>query len=226
MSRTTVLLADDHKIVAEGLASLLKQAFDLVGTVHDGQALLEAARTLKPDVIVTDISMPLLNGIDVVRQLRAEGIPSRVIVLTMHTEADVAVDAFRAGVSGYVVKQSAGEELMTAIEEVRLGRAYLSPLITKDLITVLLEARDRPGQEGPKLTPRQRQVLQLIAEGHTAKEIASLLNISARTAESHKYEMMQALGVETTAELIQYAIRLHLIPVKGGGTGPKDTTPS
>ncbi|MBI1894909.1 MAG: response regulator transcription factor [Acidobacteria bacterium] len=226
MSRTTVLLADDHKIVAEGLASLLKQAFDLVGTVHDGQALLEAARTLKPDVIVTDISMPLLNGIDVVRQLRAEGIPSRVIVLTMHTEADVAVDAFRAGVSGYVVKQSAGEELMTAIEEVRLGRAYLSPLITKDLITVLLEARDRPGQEGPKLTPRQRQVLQLIAEGHTAKEIASLLNISARTAESHKYEMMQALGVETTAELIQYAIRLHLIPVKGGGTGPKDTTAS
>lgn len=213
MPKLTVLLADDHAIVAQGLASLLRETVDLIGTVHDGRALLDAAKALKPDIIVTDISMPLLNGIDAVQQLRAEGVTAKVIVLTMHADAALAADAFRAGVSGYVLKQSAGDELMTAINEAAQGRTYLTPLIAKDLITVLLEAKKAQDADHPKLSPRQRQVLQLIAEGRTAKEIGAVLNISTRTAESHKYQIMDALGVETTAALIQEAIRMGLISV-------------
>jgi DNA-binding NarL/FixJ family response regulator len=215
MPKARVLLADDHAIVAEGLSSLLKECCELVGIVHDGRALVHAAKTLNPHVIVTDISMPLLNGIDAVRQLRAEGIRSKVIVLTMHADVDLAVDAFRAGASGYLLKLSAGDELMTAIQEVQSGRMYLTSLVAKDLTTVLMEAQTRPEDTGPPLTPRQREVLQLIAEGRTAKEIAAVLHISARTAESHKYEMMQTLGLGTTAELIQHAIRLRLVNVAG-----------
>jgi DNA-binding NarL/FixJ family response regulator len=215
MPKARVLLADDHAMVAEGLSSLLKECCELVGIVHDGRALVHAAKTLNPHVIVTDISMPLLNGIDAVRQLRAEGIRSKVIVLTMHADVDLAVDAFRAGASGYLLKLSAGDELMTAIQEVQSGRMYLTSLVAKDLTTVLMEAQTRPEDTGPPLTPRQREVLQLIAEGRTAKEIAAVLHISARTAESHKYEMMQTLGLGTTAELIQHAIRLRLVNVAG-----------
>lgn len=213
LSRTTVLLADDHLIVAEGLQSLLRQTVKLVGTVGDGRALVETARRLQPDVIVTDITMPLLNGLDAVRQLKSEGIAAKVIVLTMHKDAQLAEEAFRVGVCGYILKQSAGDELLTAISEVVQGRLYLTPLITKDLISVLLESQGAAKPQEPQLTPRQREVLQLIAEGRTMKEAAAILNISARTAETHKYEMMQSLGVQTTAELIQYAIRLHLISV-------------
>lgn len=211
MSRPTVLLADDHVIVAEGLASLLKETFDLIGIVADGRALLEVAKERKPDVIVTDISMPLLNGLDAVRQLKNNGLSSKVIVLTQHTETHYAIEAFRVGVSGYVLKMSAREELVAAIRETLHGRSYISPVITNDVIGLLLEAQ---GEEsvGP-LTLRQREVLQLIAEGKTAKEIATILNISARTAEGHKYDIMQALGVKTTAELVQQAIRLKVIRV-------------
>lgn len=210
MSRITVLLADDHVIVAQGLESLLRESFDLVGTVRDGRALLEAARNLKPDVIVTDISMPLLNGLDAVRHLKNEGITSQIIVLTQHNERHFAIEAFRAGVSGYLLKMSAVDELETAIREAMQGRAYLTPLIAKDLLSVLAEAR-ADGTPEPKLTPRQREILQLIAEGKTAKEVANVLNISTRTAEGHKYEIMQALGVTSTAELVQYAIRFNLL---------------
>lgn len=212
MSRPTVLLADDHVIVAEGLASLLKETFDLIGIVSDGRALLEAARDKKPDVIVTDISMPLLNGLDAVRQLKSNGLASKIIILTQHTETHYAIEAFRVGVSGYVLKMSAREELVAAIRETLQGRSYISPMVTNDVISLLLEAK---GEEsaGQALTIRQREVLQLIAEGKTAKEIASLLDISSRTAEGHKYEIMQALGVKTTAELVQQAIRLKLIKI-------------
>ncbi len=212
MSRPTVLVADDHVIVAEGLASLLKEAFDLVGIVSDGRALLEVARDRKPDVIVTDISMPLLNGLDAVRQLKSNGLPSKIIVLTQHIEMHYAIEAFRAGASGYVLKMSAREDLVAAIREIMHGRSYISPLITNDVISLLLEAKSEE-DTGQALTLRQREVLQLIAEGKTAKEIANLLEISARTAEGHKYEIMQALGVKTTAELVQQAIRLKLIKV-------------
>lgn len=213
MSKPKVLLADDHTIVAEGLRSLLEDEFEFVGAVSDGRALLDAARKLKPDVIVADISMPLLNGLDAARQLKRDGASAKIIFLTMHGEAQLAAEAFRAGASGYLLKSSAGEELITAIHEVVKGRAYVTPLITKDVLSFLMDAARQPGQLSIKLTPRQREVLQLVAEGRTMKEIASILNISTRTVESHKYEMMEALRVQTNAELVQYAIKIGLVSV-------------
>jgi DNA-binding NarL/FixJ family response regulator len=197
-------------VVARGLESLLKKSFDLVAVVHDGHALVDAAEKFRPDVIVTDISMPGLNGLDAIRQIRARRPGMKIVVLTMHRDTQLAVEAFRAGASGYVLKVSPAEELISAIAEVAEGRGYVTTQLTKDLITLLLEARGQPAG-GTSLTPRQREVLQLVAEGRTMKEVASILNISPRTAESHKYEIMQVLGVETTAALIQYAIRLRLV---------------
>jgi DNA-binding NarL/FixJ family response regulator len=213
MNKTRVLLADDHTIVAEGLRSLLEDEFELVDTVGDGRALLDAARNLRPDVIVADISMPLLNGLDAARQLKRDGVTAKIVFLTMHAEAQLAAEAFRAGASGYLLKSSAGEELIAAIHEVVKGRAYVTPLITKDVLNFLMGAARLPDHLAVKLTPRQREVLQLIAEGRTMKEVASILNISARTVESHKYEMMEALGVQTNAELVQYAIKIGLVSV-------------
>jgi DNA-binding NarL/FixJ family response regulator len=207
MPKVKVLIADDHTVVAEGLQALLRDEFDLVGTVYDGRALLEAVETLRPDVIVTDISMPLLNGLDAIRQIRARKADAKVVVLTMHRETELAADAFRAGASGYLLKISPGEELIAAINHAANGRAFVTSMLAKDLITLLIEAGRSPTTEGGALTPRQREVLQLIAEGRTMKEVAAILHISPRTAESHKYEIMQTLGVKTTAELIQYAIR-------------------
>lgn len=214
MPAIRVLLADDHTVAAEGLCVLLKGTCELVRVVHDGRALLNAVEELRPDVVVTDISMPMLNGVDAVRQIKSIRPETKVVMLTMHTEVQLAVEAFRAGASGYVLKASPGEELITAIQEAAKGRSYLTPLIAKDLLSVLIEAKSSETTE-TRLTLRQREVLQLIAEGRTMKEIASILHISSRTAESHKYEMMQVLGVSTTAELIQYAIRLNLITVLG-----------
>jgi DNA-binding NarL/FixJ family response regulator len=213
MSKTRVLLADDHTIVAEGLRSLLEGEFEFVGTVGDGRALLDAARNLKPDVIVADISMPLLNGLDAARQLTRDGVTAKIVFLTMHAEAHLAAEAFRAGASGYVLKSSAGEELIAAIHEAAKGRAYVTPLITKDVLSFLMDAARQGRQLAVKLTPRQREVLQLVAEGRTMKEVASILNISARTVESHKYDMMESLGVQTNAELVQYAIKIGLVSV-------------
>lgn len=211
MPLTRVLLADDHAVVVRGLEALLKDSFELVGVVHDGRALVDAAETLRPDVVVTDISMPLLNGLDAIRQIRERRPNSKVIILTMHRETQLAVDAFRAGASGYLLKVSPVEEIITAIQQVAQGRAYVTTLLSKDLITLLLEAGRHSGTGDSPLTVRQREVLQLIAEGRTMKEVASILNISPRTAESHKYEIMETLAVQTTAELVQYAIRMKLI---------------
>ena len=211
MPKTRVLLADDHAMVAQGLEALLKDSFELVGIVHDGRALIDAAETLRPDVIVTDLSMPMLNGLDAIRQIRARRPDAKVIVLTMHQETQLAVEAFRAGASGYLLKVSPGEELITAIGQVALGRSYVTTLLAKDLITILIEATGQGSTGDQNLTPRQREVLQLIAEGRTMKEVASILHISPRTAESHKYEIMATLGVETTAALIQYAVRIKLV---------------
>jgi len=208
----TVLLADDHAVVAEGFATLLKEDFNVVGIVNDGRSLVAASDRLQPDVIITDISMPLLNGLDAVRQIKSNRPHSKVIVLTMHRDPDMAVQAFRAGALGYLVKTSPGEEIITAIREVANGRAFITTLIAKDLISILIEAKDG-NTPGASLTQRQREVLQLIAEGRTMKQVAAILHISPRTAESHKYEMMEVLGVDTTAALIQHAIRLKLIAV-------------
>jgi len=204
--RTKVLLADDHAIVAEGLATLLKDHFDLLETVGDGSALIDAARKLRPDVIVTDMAMPVLSGLEALRRLKATRNEAKVIFLTMHADAQLATEAFRAGASGYVLKQSAGEELIAAIEEVLKGRTYLTPLITKNVIANLTEATPPT----VKLTPRQREVLRLIADGRRMKEIGAILELSTRTVESHKYEMMRALGVQSTAELVRYAIQIGL----------------
>jgi DNA-binding NarL/FixJ family response regulator len=208
MRHARVLLADDHTIVAQGLASLLRDDFDLVGTVGDGQALIDAARRLRPDVIVADMAMPVMDGLEALHQLKAARIIAKVIFLTMHADAQLATAALRAGASGYVLKHSAGEELITAIQEVLQGRTYLTPLIAKDVITSLMAPEK---QATVMLTPRQREVLRLIAEGRRMKEIAATLQLSTRTVETHKYEMMRALGVQSTAELVRYAIHLGLV---------------
>jgi DNA-binding NarL/FixJ family response regulator len=208
MHLAKVLLADDHVIMAEGLATLLNGHVDVVGTVGDGRQLLEAARELRPDVIVADIAMPVLSGLEALRRLKAERIDAKVIFLTMHADAQLATEALRAGASGYVLKYSAGEELIRAIQEVVEGRVYLTPLLTKDVITTLTEPTTQPTVP---LTPRQREVLRLIAEGQRMKEIAATLQLSTRTVETHKYEMMRALGVDNTAALVRYAIQLGLV---------------
>jgi len=205
--RTRVMLADDHAIVAQGLATLLKDHFDLVGTVGNGDELIDAARKLRPDVIVADIAMPVLSGLEALRRLKAMRSEAKVIFLTMHADAQLATEAFRAGASGYVLKQSAGEELIAAIREALQGRTYLTPLITKDVIANFTETTPPT----VKLTPRQREVLRLIAEGRRMKEIAAILELSTRTVETHKYEMMRGLGVESTAELVRYAIQIGLV---------------
>jgi DNA-binding NarL/FixJ family response regulator len=208
MSRTTVLLADDHCIVADGLASLLRDQFDLVGVVADGNALVESAMQLCPDVIVADITMPGINGLEAARRLAVQGCTSRIVFLTMHDDPQLVAEAFRAGASAYVLKQSAGDELLTAIREVMKGHAYLTPLITRDVMHALIPRHPPPRDaQSARLTARQIDVLRLIARGKRPKEIAVELGLSARTVESHKYDMMQTLGISTTAELVHYAIR-------------------
>lgn len=211
MRRPRILLADDHTIVLEGLQKLVVEEFELVGAVRDGQALVRAAKELKPDVIVTDISMPVLNGVEAVRRLIEEKVAAKLIVLTMHADVQLAVEALRAGVSGYLLKHSAGEELIRAVHEVLDGRTYLSPLIAQDVLAHLLEEPGEKDSPTHRLTPRQREVLVLVAEGRSLKQIAAALNISRRTAESHKYELMRSLGVGSTAELVLCAVRLGMV---------------
>jgi len=208
MKQPRLLLADDHTMFSQGLRSLLEDEFDLVGAVGDGQALVEAAGRLKPDVIVVDISMPVMNGFDAVRQLKKQGNTAKIVFLTMHADDRLLAEAFRCGGVGYVLKQSAGEELIAGIKQVLAGHKYVTPLVASEWA----EDVTKQVQDTQKLTltPRQREVLQLVIDGCTMKEIATRLGISTRTAETHKYEMMEGLGVETTAELIQYAVKLGL----------------
>ncbi len=208
--RPTVLIADDHAIVREGLVRLLEENdLKVVGSVGDGESLIEAAKRLRPDVIVTDISMPAgPSGLDVLPRLKAERIDSKVIVLTMHNDAELATRATRAGVSGYLLKDSAGEELVTAIHQALQGRVYLTAAVTREVMERLSAAA---GTSSPQLTVRQRDVLRLIVEGHRMKEIAAALDLSARTVETHKYEMMRVLGVQSTTALVRYAIEHKLI---------------
>lgn len=206
MKRTRLIIADDHVMFAQGLESLLRDEFELLGTAGNGEELVEATLRLEPDVILVDISMPVLNGFDAVRRIKAGGSDTKIIFLTMHDDATLLSEAFRCGASGYILKQAAGEELVNAIREVAHGNNYVSPLVTN------LPADPLPiHTQKTTITPRQREVLELISRGLTMKEIASHLNISTRTAESHKYEMMQTLGVDSTAELIRYSLRLGLI---------------
>jgi DNA-binding NarL/FixJ family response regulator len=209
-----VLLADDHAVVAEGLASLLRSEFSVLGTVTDGAQLLEAARRLRPDVIVTDLTMPGMSGFEALRRLRADGLAPRVIVLTMHADADLAAEALRAGAAGFIVKHAAGAELVAAIRSVLRGKTYLTPDLAPDVLNMLAEPET---SSGGKLTPRQREVVRLLADGRTMKEVASALGLSPRTVETHKYQIMEALGLGSSAELIRYAIEhgLTIPPPRG-----------
>jgi DNA-binding NarL/FixJ family response regulator len=202
--RCTVLLADDHTIVTDGLTRILSEAgFEVVGAVRDGQRLIDAATRLHPDVIVTDLSMPGLTGLDVLARLKTERFDSKVIVLTMHHDADLATDAIQSGASGFLLKESAGDEVLVAIRHALEGKVYITPAITKDVM-----ARIGGGSrvKEPHLTSRQHDVLRLIVKGQRMKEIASNLGLSTRTVEGHKYEMMETLGVSSTAELVRYAL--------------------
>ena len=205
--RPRVLLADDHLLVAEALTSLLTPEFDLVGVVEDGRALLEAAVKLQPDVIVADVSMPHLNGIDALAQLRQGGDRTPVVFLTMHRDVTFARRALDAGASGFVLKHSASVELVAAIRAALQGKTYLTPQLAGEVLEAMKEGSEQAGDPVTSLTPRQREVLQLLAEGRSAKEIAASLGISARTVEFHKYQMMETLDLHTNAELVHFAIK-------------------
>lgn len=213
LPRPRVLLADDHLLVAEALKSLLSPEFDLVGTVEDGWALVEAAARLEPDIIVADISMPLLNGIDALAQLRRNGNEVPVLFLTMHRDAAFARRAMEAGAAGFVLKHSASIELVQALRAALKGEAYITPRLASDA----LDAAPVPPTVAPdplaSLTLRQRQVLHLLAEGHSAKEVSAALAISARTVEFHKYQMMETLGLRNSAELIHFAIKHGVVEI-------------
>jgi DNA-binding NarL/FixJ family response regulator len=211
VKRARVLLADDHRIVLEGLRGLLEDSYTLVGMAANGMELVEMAGSLQPDVIVADISMPLLNGIDAVRKLRESGIACPVVFLTMHPDVIYASRALEAGASGYVLKHDASDELVTAIESARRGKTFISSAIDSAALAEFTNETRRSSRETIELTPRQRDVLQLLAEGKSAKEIGAILEISPRTVETHKYKMMDDLGLETSAQLVQYAIKHGLI---------------
>ena len=213
MKKPRVLLADDHKIVIEGLKSLLAGEFEIVGTVEDGRVLVDQAAKLHPDVIVADISMPQLNGIEGARQIKRTDKDIKIVFLTMHSDATYAANAFEAGASGFVLKHSAPSELITAIHEAMKGRTYVTPLIAGDLIRTYQEGGPPEKDLFKKISPRQREILQLLAEGKSGKEIASILNISARTVEFHKYKMMEQLHIKTSAELVQYAVKHGIISI-------------
>jgi DNA-binding NarL/FixJ family response regulator len=211
MNRTTVLLADDHVMLMDGLVHFVRREFDIVGVALDGRAMVEMAKQSRPDVIVTDISMPHLNGLDAARILKKEASPAKLLFLSMHADLSLVEEAFRAGASGYVLKLCGADEFMKAIQCVARGATYITPLLAGDLISTLLTTGPQETSRDATLTLRQREVLQLLAEGKTMKEVAALLGISTRTAESHKYEIMRQLGVQTTAALIRYAVRIKLV---------------
>jgi len=209
--RPRVLLADDHLLVAEALKSLLAAEYELVGVVEDGRALIEAARTLRPDVIVADVTMPQLNGIDALIQLRQGGDRVPVVFLTMHRDVTFARRALEAGAAGFVLKHSAAVELTAALRAALAGQTYLTPQLAAEVLAAMKGGPQRTNDPIGSITPRQREVLQLLAEGRSAKEIGTSLAISARTVEFHKYQMMETLGLHTNAELIHFAIKHGLV---------------
>jgi DNA-binding NarL/FixJ family response regulator len=213
--RRRVLLADDHTLLLEAFEKLLEPEYTVVGAVSDGRALLAAAAELKPDVVVLDIAMPLLNGLDAARQLKKTMPAIKLIFLTMNEDPNVANEAFRAGASGYLLKTSAASELSKAIKEALCGRSYVTPVITQGMVDSFIR---QPGddRDAPKLTPRQREVLQLLAEGRSMKEAAKILNVTPRTVAFHKYRMMEQLNLKNNADLIQFALRESIVTMKSG----------
>jgi DNA-binding NarL/FixJ family response regulator len=211
MSKPRILVADDHQILAEGVRSLLECEFEVIGGVGDGRELLSAASQHQPDVIVTDIAMPSLNGIEAAAQMRDMRVKAKVVFLTQHRDVAYARRAMEAGATGFVLKHSASSELLTAVREALQGRTYISPMIAGELLQSYREDESGPRETVHRLTARQREVLQLIAEGSSAKEVASVLKISIRTAEAHRARILEALGLRSTAALVQYAIRNGIV---------------
>ena len=204
-----LLIADDHKLLADACKSLLEPEFQVVGVVTDGRTLVKVAATLNPDVIILDIGMPQLNGLDAAEQLKHKMPSVKLVFLTMNMAADVAAEAFRRGASAYVLKHSAAEELVTAIRKVVQGESYLSPLIARETVTFLLN-QGKSSSEEKRITKRQTEILQLLAEGMSMKEVANVLDLKPGTVAFHKYRMMETLGVRTNAELLEYAIKRQM----------------
>lgn len=221
VSKSKILLADDHVLVAEGLQKLLESEteFELAGIAADGRALLKAVQEAPPDVAIVDISLPLLNGLDASRQILKLNPSVKIIILTMHSEPTFVTEAFRIGVSGYVLKQSVGSELVLAIKEVLKGNTYVSPTVAQSLVEQAVHpskpgVSQEPAGFAHDLSSRQREVLQLVAEGKSMKEVAAVLNVSIKTVEFHKTRIMRQLGLRTTAELTKYAISNGLISIQ------------
>ncbi len=211
MPLPSVLMGDDHPLILEGLRRLLEGRFNLIGAERDGRALVASAERLKPDVVLLDIAMPLLNGVEAARQIRAALPHTKLVVITQHTDRHYLEAAFGAGVSAYVVKQSASADLLDAIDAALHGRIYVSEQLRRTL-PAPLSMHAAADMFGGTLTPRQREVLQLVAEGKAIKEIADVLKISPKTVEFHKASIMNELGLRTTAELTRYAIANGIVP--------------
>lgn len=213
MTRPRILMADDHSLVLAGLRRLVEELGEVIGTVQDGRTLLDEAQRLRPDLILLDISMPLLNGLDAAKQLVKLVPESKLIFLTMHTTPTYVSEAFKAGASGYLIKQSAEAELKQAIQAVMKGQHYITPSVTRDLIGTKLHPIEGPVYKRPvtALTPRQREVLQLIAEGKGTRAIASILHLSVKTVEFHRARLMEELGLHSTADLVRYAVSEGLV---------------
>jgi len=210
-NRSRVLIADDHNLVAELCKQLLESEFDVVGIVGDGRALVRAAVKLKPDVIIVDVAMPILNGLDAGRQVK-EMLPSvKLVYLTMNSDPEIAVEALARGASGYLLKTCASSEMVLAVREVLRGKTYLSRALSRDAIDVLRWQHKQLVDENERLTDRQREVLQLLAEGKVMKEVGGILNMTTRTVAYHKYRIMEILGAKTNAELVKYAVRSHIV---------------
>jgi DNA-binding NarL/FixJ family response regulator len=210
-NRPRILIADDHTLVAELCRKLLETEFEVVGTVNNGRALVRAAGQLNPDVIVVDIAMPILNGLDAAQQVREILSAVKVVFLTMNNSIELAAEAFRRGASGYLLKTCAASEMVIAVREVLHGKSYMSRSFCRDEVNYL-RRREKPLlEEDERLTERQREVLQLIAEGKVMKEIGGILNMTTRTVAFHKYRIMEALGATSNAELVRYAVRNHMV---------------
>ena len=209
--RPRILIADDHTLVAELCKRLLETEFDVIGTVSDGRALVHAASELKPDVIVVDVAMPVLNGLDAGQQVK-EMLPAvKLVYLTMNPDAAVAAEAFERGASGYLLKTCAAAEMVIAVREVLRGKSYLSKGLSQDTIDCLRWSNKKLINEEERLTQRQREVLQLLAEGKVMKEVGDVLHMTTRTVAYHKYRMMEVLGAKSNAELVKYAVRNHMV---------------
>jgi DNA-binding NarL/FixJ family response regulator len=212
-SRPRILIADDHKLVAELCKRLLETEFDVVGIVVDGRALVRAAGELRPDAIVLDIAMPVLNGLDAGQQIKKSLPAVKLLYLTMNPDTEVAVEAFRRGAHGYLLKTCAAGELVLGVREVLRGKSYMSPALSRDTVNFLRRQGPTLTQEDARLTERQREVLQLLAEGKMMKEVAAILSMSPRTVAFHKYRMMAVLRAKSNAELVRYAITNHLVSI-------------